>query len=148
MKVPPVVLMLVAAAFAWLLARLAPFGAISKLVALVATLLCVAMGAVFLFSALLSFRKRGTTVDPMNPQNAQSLVVGGLYRVTRNQMYVGFSWFLGAWCFYLGYPGAFIVLPLFVFAMTHLQIKPEERALKIKFGIDYANYMRRVRRWL
>lgn len=148
MKVPPVVQTISAAALAWVLGHVVPLWYVEAHVSVVAIGVSVAIALVFLGSALLRFRSQGTTVDPMNPNKAQSLVVTGIYKVTRNPMYVGFVCLLAAWCFYLGYLSTFLTLPVFVFVMTHFQIKAEERALEAKFGTDYTSYMRRVRRWL
>lgn len=148
MKLPPVVQTLIAAALAWVMGRVAPLWYFEAQVSVVGVGVSVAIALVFLGSALLRFRSQGTTVDPMNPDKAQSLVVTGIYKVTRNPMYVGFACLLAAWCFYLGYLCAFLTLPAFVFVMTQFQIKAEERALQAKFGTNYTSYMRRVRRWL
>ena len=148
MKVPPVLQTLIAAALAWVLGRVAPLWHVEPQVSLVGIGVSVAIALVFLGSALLRFRSQRTTVDPMNPDKAQSLVVTGVYKVTRNPMYVGFVCLLAAWCFYLGDLTSFLTLPAFVFVMTRFQIKSEERALQAKFGADYTSYMRRVRRWL
>ena len=148
MKVPPTVQTLIAAALAWVLGRVAPFWHVEAQVSVVGIGVSVAIALVFLVSALLRFRSQRTTVDPMNPDKAQSLVVTGIYKVTRNPMYVGFVCLLAAWCFYLGNLSAFLTLPVFVLVMTQFQIKAEDRALEAKFGTDYTSYMRRVRRWL
>ena len=148
MKIPPIVQTFLATALAWGLARVAPIWHVESQALVIAAWVSVIVGMAFLCSALLHFRSQGTTIDPLNPEKAQSLVVSGVYKVTRNPMYVGLVWLLAAWCFYLGYVGAFLALPIFIFAMTQMQIKAEEHALQEKFGTEYANYMRRVRRWL
>jgi len=148
MKVPPVVQTLIAAALAWVLGRVAPLWHVEPQVSVVGIGGSVAIALVFLGSALLRFRLQRTTVDPMNPDKAQSLVVTGIYKVTRNPMYVGFVCLLAAWCFYLGDLTGFLTLPAFIFVMTRFQIKSEESALQAKFGADYTSYMSRVRRWL
>lgn len=148
MKVPPVVQTCLAVALAWGLGRVAPLRHMNVQTSFAFIWISTAVGAVFLVSALLRFRADDTTVDPINPSKAQSLVVGGIYTVTRNPMYVGFACFLAAWCFYLGDISAFLALPAFVYVMTKFQIKAEERALQENFGTEYTNYMRRVRRWL
>lgn len=148
MKYPPILQILVAAAIAWVLARYIPIWLIEGLIINLSGFIFLLAGAFFLFGALIHFWKQDTTIDPLNPAKAQNLVVNGLYRITRNPMYVGLAALLVAWCFYCGDLIAFVVLPLFLIAMTELQIKGEERALKAKFGKDYSNYTERVRRWL
>jgi protein-S-isoprenylcysteine O-methyltransferase Ste14 len=63
-------------------------------------------------------------------------------------MYLGFLLALAGWAVYLSNGGAALLLPAFVAYMTHYQIKPEERALLAKFGLGFAQYMSRVRRWV
>ena len=106
------------------------------------------MGIGFLVAALNLFRRHKTTFDPLDPAKAQNLVVTGIYKITRNPMYVGMALVLVAWCLVLGDIIAFLTLPAFVLAINELQIKGEERALLAKFGDDYAVYKTRVRRWL
>jgi protein-S-isoprenylcysteine O-methyltransferase Ste14 len=94
------------------------------------------------------FRRAGTTVNPMRPQAANRLVTGGLYRWTRNPMYLGHVLVLAGWGIWLQ---SALVLPALVVQiawLVRLQIKPEERALRARFGADYDAYRARVRRWL
>ncbi len=98
--------------------------------------------------ALLLFRKADTTVNPLHPQRASYLVTDGIYRFTRNPMYLGLLVILTGWAVYLGSLSPFIVLPLFVWLMTRFQITAEERALVEKFGATYLEYKDRVRRWI
>ena len=95
-----------------------------------------------------SFRRAKTTVNPMKPDSASSLVVSGIYDLTRNPMYLGFLVILVGWAFFLSNALGFIFLPLFVLYMNRFQIEPEERALASVFGEAFASYRSRVRRWL
>jgi protein-S-isoprenylcysteine O-methyltransferase Ste14 len=97
---------------------------------------------------LLAFRQRGTTVNPLKPSKASALVTGGIYRLTRNPMYVGMALLLTAWAVHLGSLWPFLGPVVFVLYITRFQILPEERALRERFGHDYAAYAARVRRWL
>ena len=105
-------------------------------------------GLALSFSGVVAFGKRGTTVNPTKPQAATAVVSHGVYRLTRNPMYLGFALFLAGWAAYLSNWGAALVLPLFVAYMTRFQIMPEERALLLKFGGPYADYLASVRRWI
>jgi len=98
--------------------------------------------------AALAFRARGTTVNPISPERSATLVVDGLYRVTRNPMYLGSALILAGWALYLGAWSAILTVPFFVFYMNRFQIGPEERALSALFGADYDAYRARVRRWI
>lgn len=108
----------------------------------------IGVGAGMAVLGVLAFRKANTTVDPRVPQQSVSLVVSGIYRYSRNPMYLGFLlWLIGLACYLLSI-AAFSLLPLFVWYMNRFQIKPEERFLQQKFGAEYLSYMRQVRRWL
>jgi len=105
-------------------------------------------GAAFDLSGLLAFRASRTTINPLQPQRASALVVGGVYRFTRNPMYVGMALFLLAWAVYLSAVLPFLGPLLFALYITRFQIQPEERVLKALFGAGYLAYAARVRRWL
>ncbi len=112
----------------------------AAVVALCGLLLVLAGGALF--------RKYATTFNPLKPGNASTLVTTGVYRYTRNPMYLGFLLILTAWCIYIGNLINILLLPLFIVSITSLNIKPEEQALANKFGQQYAAYASRIRRWL
>ncbi|MBS0396154.1 MAG: isoprenylcysteine carboxylmethyltransferase family protein [Proteobacteria bacterium] len=99
-------------------------------------------------SALRRFRAAGTTVNPLDPDAASHLVTGGVYRWTRNPMYLGLLLLLAAWALWMRSAAPWVVLPLFVGFLTVAQIRPEEAALQRRFGEAYDAYRARVRRWL
>lgn len=96
----------------------------------------------------LNFKSAETTVNPLKPSNASSLVVSGIYKVSRNPMYLGLLIILSAWFLYLGNFFTLVVLPVFVWYITNFQIKPEEEALRKIFSQEYENYCSQVRRWI
>jgi protein-S-isoprenylcysteine O-methyltransferase Ste14 len=98
--------------------------------------------------ALVRFRRAKTTVNPLKPEQASALVVGGIYRWTRNPMYLGMLLLLVGWAFILSSWAALAILPLFVIYLNRFQIGPEERALRARFGAEFDHYRERVRRWL
>ena len=106
------------------------------------------VGVTFDLLGLLAFRRSRTTINPMKPSKASALVTGGVYRVTRNPMYVGLALLLAAWAVHLSMLWPFIGPVLFVIYMNRFQIGPEERVMRGKFGEEYAAYAARVRRWL
>jgi protein-S-isoprenylcysteine O-methyltransferase Ste14 len=99
-------------------------------------------------SGNIAFRRAKTTVNPFKPETASSLVTSGIYRVTRNPMYLGMLLVLVGWAVFLANGIAVIAVALFPAYITRFQIKPEERALMALFGEQYASYSSRVRRWL
>jgi len=147
-RVPPPVLMLLAAACMWALNRwlplahwlAAPWNRIGALPA--------AAGIGLAAAAMLRFRAARTTINPMDPGKASELVTSGVFRLSRNPMYVGLTLLLSGWALWLGSLSPWVVPPLFVLVITLVQIIPEEQALGRLFGEPYAGYRRRVARWI
>ena len=98
--------------------------------------------------ALFHFLRNRTTINPLKPESASALVTGGIYRLTRNPMYLGLATLLLAWAIYLGNLAALAGVPVFILYMNGFQVAAEERALEARFGAEYAAYRARVRRWL
>jgi protein-S-isoprenylcysteine O-methyltransferase Ste14 len=146
LKIPPLVTGAVTATGMWLVSRTLPTLAFAPL-RVVAVGLGLA-GVVITGSALLSFRRTRTTVNPMKPSSTSSLVTSGIYRYTRNPMYLGMLFVLVGWALYLANVLAFLFLPAFVLYMNRFQIKPEERALTALFGQEFLEYESRVHRWI
>lgn len=97
---------------------------------------------------VLQFRRAHTTVNPTRPARARTVVNTGVYRFSRNPMYLGMALtLLGLAAWRSSLPG-YLAVALFVAYMTRFQIRPEERALLAKFGDDFAAYQARVRRWI
>ena len=147
-KIPPPVVGALVAAAMWSVSALGPHFPVSAGVKYTAVAILVVAGVAFDVLGLLAFRISRTTVNPLTPERASSMVTGGVYRITRNPMYVGMALLLLAWGIYL-----LALLPLagpvvFVLYITRFQIKPEERALEGIFGEGYLAYAARVRRWL
>jgi protein-S-isoprenylcysteine O-methyltransferase Ste14 len=105
-------------------------------------------GVAIALAGVLQFRRARTTVNPLQPSAASALVIGGVYRRTRNPMYLGMALVLVGWAIYLSSLAALAVLPVFVAYLNRFQIGPEERALQARFGDDFARYREAVRRWL
>lgn len=103
-------------------------------------------GLVFLAGALGLFRRAGTRPEPWQPTTA--IVTGGVYRVTRNPMYVGISLVCAGLALTFGSPLALALLPVAVMVIHRSVILREERYLEEKFGAEYLAYKARVRRWL
>ena len=115
--------------------------------------LFIALG-VFLFGVAivalggLQFRRASTTVNPFTPEKTSSLVVTGIYRFSRNPMYVGFFLFLLAISILIANVVTLVFLPLFVLTINRFQIRPEEQVLETIFGDEYRQYLKSVRRWI
>jgi protein-S-isoprenylcysteine O-methyltransferase Ste14 len=147
LRIPPAALVVAFALLMWLLARWVPSATVARPSHWVAIIPALA-GGLFALAGVVAFRRARTTVNPLTPQASSSVVTRGVYRMSRNPMYVGFLFVLVGWALYLGNLGALLLLPLFVLYMSRYQIAPEERALLQRFGSEYASYTARVRRWL
>lgn len=106
------------------------------------------VGALIAVAGVVAFRLHKTTVNPLTPDQSSSLVRSGIYRVSRNPMYLGFLVALVGWGVFLANWVAALPLPLFVAYLNHFQIHPEERALTQRFGEEFLSYSQSVRRWL
>jgi protein-S-isoprenylcysteine O-methyltransferase Ste14 len=146
--VPPVVLVLALAGLMWLAAQATPALDVSLRWARSAALVCLVAGLAVTVAGVAAFRRARTTVDPTRPHLSSSVVVSGVYRWSRNPMYLGFALCLTGWALHLGNAAAACFVPAFVLYMNRFQIAPEERALQARFGDAYAAYRRKVRRWL
>lgn len=143
-RIPPPLVAVILGILMWLPARpLPPFGGRLWL-----ALLVLLGGIAVCLAGVLSFRRARTTVNPLKPETASSLVVAGIYRHTRNPMYLGFAIVLLAWSIALASLPALLGVVAFVLYMNRFQIGPEEQALRRRFGANFDAYCRRVRRWV
>jgi protein-S-isoprenylcysteine O-methyltransferase Ste14 len=148
LKVPPVLVWLVVAGAMLGVSYSAPRLSFTLAGSSAIALALVVLGGSLAAAGVMAFRGRRTTVNPLTPSASSSVVSSGVYRISRNPMYLGFLLALAGWAVYLSNAGAAAFLPAFVAYMTQFQIKPEERALLAKFGSEFAQYMSRARRWL
>ena len=148
LKVPPPVFALCLALLMWFTSSLVPSLAVPFGVRVGAALALGFIGQSISISGIMSFRRAKTTINPIKLSAASSLVSGGVYRFTRNPMYLGLLVTLMAWAVFLSNPLALLAAPLFVLYINKFQIDPEERVLSSLFGAEYAAYKERVRRWL
>jgi protein-S-isoprenylcysteine O-methyltransferase Ste14 len=147
-KVPPPAVALIIAAMMWHLSAYEPALSLSAEMSEILILFLVIVGVSFDVCGLLAFRQLKTTINPMSPNKTSALVTGGIYRLSRNPMYVGLFLFLMAWAIQLSMLWPFIGPVLFVIYITRFQITPEERVMESKFGDEYSIYKNKVRRWL
>jgi protein-S-isoprenylcysteine O-methyltransferase Ste14 len=132
----------------WVIARLVPGGSFSVPGSLGIAVSFALAGLAVAVAGVVSFRRARTTVNPMRPETASHLVMSGIYRRTRNPMYLGMLLVLVGWALFLANALAFVFPIAFVLLMNRLQIVPEEAALAARFGAEFADYRAEVRRWL
>jgi len=148
LRVPPLALLFISGVLIGLIALgTAPLAWVYPTRVAIAASAAIA-GLLIAWSGVVSFRRARTTVNPLRPEAATSLVASGIYRYTRNPMYLGMLLVLIGWTVFLARPWALAVLPAFVAYMNRFQIGPEERALEGVFGGEFEAYRRAVRRWL
>jgi|SRR4051812_25347022 protein-S-isoprenylcysteine O-methyltransferase Ste14 len=148
LKVPPVVVVLLTGALMTLGWWAAPQCRVPFPARLIVSGALALAGIVVSGLGVASFRKARTTVNPLKPETSTSLVSSGLYRWTRNPMYLGFLLVLLGLGTFLATPLALAPIAIYVLYMTRFQIIPEERALESRFGAEFIAYRKQVRRWI
>ncbi|HEU5177004.1 MAG TPA: isoprenylcysteine carboxylmethyltransferase family protein [Burkholderiales bacterium] len=145
-RVPPPLVLAACALLMWLVAFPAFDFALPGREMIAAAFFTVAL--IIGLPAVLGFHRAKTTVNPLKPETSTALVTGGIYRWTRNPMYLAMLLLLVAWACLVSNWAALAILPLFVAYLNRFQIGPEERALQARFGAEFESYRRKVRRWL
>jgi len=147
-RVPPPVVAAIVGVVMWALARLLEFGRFEfAWQPAVAGVLLVA-GLSLMLVAVASLFAARTTVNPLRPSRASSLVTTGLFRLSRNPIYLGDLLVLAAIAVWFGNVINIALLACFAWYINRYQIVPEERALARLFGERYVAYCSRVGRWL
>jgi protein-S-isoprenylcysteine O-methyltransferase Ste14 len=151
-KIPPLVVVIIFAMIMWLVAKIPPTVVYITTDFMVVNYLAVGLlclfGVLLLMAGAVVFRGAETTMNPLRPELASTLVTSGIYSVTRNPMYLGFGFILLAWCVYLASLWSMSLLVGYIFYIQRFQIQPEESALALLFGEEFILYKKRVRRWL
>lgn len=148
LAIPPPVVMLVIGLLMWLLFFLFPGFSLPAISSKAAAVGIGLTGLAISMAGVISFKRARTTSDPRNPADASVLVTSGIYRITRNPMYVGVLLVLIGWGIFLGNVLALICALIFVPYISRYQIQPEERLLQDKFGAAFIEYKAKVRRWI
>ncbi len=148
LKVPPPAVAALVAAAMWGIARALPSWHVPAPERIWIAVAIAAVAVIISISAVITFARAKTTINPTTPGASSSLVASGVFRITRNPMYLGLLCLLLAWAVFLPSIWAFSGPVLFVGYIGRFQIAPEERALSALFGAQYSAYQARVRRWL
>lgn len=147
LKIPPVVVVLAIAGLMAATAHLLPMDAWHFTDAKALAFALVTAGAFIAVAGVIAFRQAKTTANPMNPNASSALVASGIYRFTRNPMYLGFLLALAGWGVWLASLPALLWLVVYILFINRYQIIPEERILEEKFGQSFIAYRKQVRRW-
>ena len=106
------------------------------------------LGIAVFATAVSSFKRQNTTVNPISIEKASSLVVNGVFKYSRNPMYLGMLFILLGLTFKFNLIGGLFFTSIFMLFITIFQIKPEEVAMEKLFDQEWKDYTKNVRRWL
>jgi protein-S-isoprenylcysteine O-methyltransferase Ste14 len=148
LKIPPPLVALLVAVAMWASARFLAAIHLTDQLRLTLAGVCAGFGVIVALLGFFALRQANTTINPVNPEKASSVVTGGIYSYTRNPMYVGLTALLVGWAVWLAVPWVFLGPVALMLYLTRFQIIPEERVMSSKFGREYDEYRKRVRRWL
>lgn len=148
LKIPPPIVAAISAFLMWKMSHLSSMFSYDIGYKLEVCILIAMLGLLVDILAISRFMKAKTTVNPLKPGSASRLVKTGIYKYSRNPMYVGNFIILIAWGIWLGVPANISLLFVYVIYLTRFQIKPEEQALEATFKDEYRCYKEQVRRWI
>jgi protein-S-isoprenylcysteine O-methyltransferase Ste14 len=106
------------------------------------------LGFLILISAVRLFRIDQTTVNPLSPKQATKLVTEGIFKFSRNPMYLGMACVLASLAMFFNIIGGIVFIALFSAYITKFQIVPEEKAMLDLFSEDFDQYKQTTRRWI
>lgn len=147
LRIPPVVVFFVFALAMYLFSLVLPVGVFEFFGRLLLVKVLVGFALLIGVASVLQFFAKKTTVDPRTPSKANVLVTNGIYKFTRNPMYLALLVMLLAVGAFLGNAFNSIIAAGFVSYMNRFQIVPEEQMLAQKFGTAYQRYLSKTRRW-
>jgi len=148
LKIPPAIVFALIGWLMWWIASIDPIQFVDAELGRTLFWILSGIGVLFGVAGLYSFYRARTSIDPHMPDKTSSLVTSGVYRISRNPMYVGLAIILCAWAIRLGSLISMAGVVLFVLYITRFQIIPEERVMEEKFSAEFEAYKSRVKRWL
>jgi protein-S-isoprenylcysteine O-methyltransferase Ste14 len=148
LKIPPPIVALLCGLMIWGLSIVLPLHHVDAELRNSIAYILLGMAGVIDVWALISFRLAKTTIDPRYPHKTSTIVSTGIYRYTRNPMYLGLAFILSALSIWLGARLGLFVVAAFILYINKFQIEQEEKALEKQFGDSYLTYKARVRRWI
>lgn len=109
-------------------------------------ILIFAVGIVVFIAATKTFAKNKQS--PSVHATPVKIYSGGIYGYSRNPIYLGANMFLVSAALYFDNLWMLIMLMPILYIMTNMVIKKEEAYLEQKFGDEYTDYKKKVRRWI
>jgi len=148
LRIPPPIVALMVAVLMWGISKATPSVELPSLIRLTTSMALALAGVGVALAGVIAFRRAKTTVNPLKPETTSTVVTSGIYRFTRNPMYLGLALTLLAWAVFMSSVWTLVGLLVFILYMNRFQIIPEERVLSRMFGNAYSAYQGKVRRWL
>ena len=146
LKLPPALIFIIFGGFMYALDVLLPVGEFDFFGRLWLIRLLLVLGMSIGGISLFQFMKAKTTIDPLAPPKSTRLVTNGVYKISRNPMYLALLLLLLAFGLWLGNVFNTLLAAGFVSYMNAFQIIPDEKALVKLFGEEYEQYCIQVRR--
>lgn len=147
LRIPPPIVMLIFACLMYVLNRFLPFGNFEFFGRKELATVLISLAFIVMALAIFQFLRAKTTTNPINLTKTSSLVTSGIFKYTRNPMYLGMLLILLAFGLKLGNAFNTLLAAGFVYFMNHFQIENEEKALTELFDKEYTMYCKATRRW-
>jgi protein-S-isoprenylcysteine O-methyltransferase Ste14 len=148
LKVPPDAVWLLIAGMMWIASAVTPGISIPMALRVGIALVLAGVGVGLIVDARIALDRAHTAWSPRAPGRTTRLITSGIYRFSRNPIYLGMLLVMIGWAVVLTSPVALVLPAAFVAYIDRFQIRPEERALSTLLGQDYQDYAERVRRWI
>ncbi|MBH76545.1 MAG: hypothetical protein CMP68_05360 [Flavobacteriales bacterium] len=143
--VPPPIVTLICAVLIYLSKPLFPELIFNHSVQL--CLFFLVSGFIIILISFQTFKEEKTTINPIKIEKASSLVTYGIFKYSRNPMYLGMVLILISVAIKFNFYGGILIVVFFIYFMTYFQIIPEEKTMLKLFGEDFINYRNKTRRW-
>ncbi|HAY41548.1 MAG TPA: protein-S-isoprenylcysteine methyltransferase [Gammaproteobacteria bacterium] len=147
-KIPPPLITVFFALLMWLVSLVTYRFTFAEDLRIILSLLFFLAGFTVAFLGIYSFIKFNTTVSPIKLKEVSNLVTTGVYKYSRNPMYLGLFIILVGWGILLSNLYTIVFPFVFILTINRLQIIPEERVLESIFRSKYVEYKSRVSRWI
>lgn len=147
-RITPPLVLLCFAALMYVLVRVLTFGAFHFFGTKALAVALGSLGTLLIAMALFPFARAKTTLNPLHPAKKQHLFTKGVFKYTRNPIYLSMLLFLLAFALMLGNAFTMLVVAGFVSYINHFQIRYEEQASTRLFGREYLRYCNATQCWL